>query len=220
MPEEFIHEGYFDSKGNEIPSVTQLLHFIGSDALVQWANRLGLRNISLDKYRDEVTLAGSVTHDRIAKYFANEPLGDEYYGAKVENVAEIAFARFKIWCDEAKVKPIWSEKRFSNDKYGGTIDLLCTVRDGITMLVDFKTSKKVKPTHVLQLAGYLNLIKDIDPDMYKEIKFVQVVALGGKETHLLTKPIEDMEMYQNAFEKVYMMYKAFKTCIEADKWEI
>jgi hypothetical protein len=83
---EFVHVGYTDEDGNEIPSVTQLIGLIGSDALTKWANSLGLRRIKLDDYLDEVSTAGSLTHERIEKFLKGESVYEEneYYGKKIE----------------------------------------------------------------------------------------------------------------------------------------
>lgn len=218
--EEFVHIGYTDKDGNPIPSVTQLLSLIGSEALTKWANALGLRKIKLKDYLDEVSLAGSLTHSRIEKYLKGEDAyNGDFYGKKVEAIAEHAFSLFKVWADTVEIEPIWIEKRLSNDRYGGTIDLLAKTSKGPTLLIDFKTSKHPKPSHLMQLAGYLNLIKETESDTFKEIDFVQVVTLGGARVHLFTRPIEEMMLYMDAFEKVYMMFKAYEDCLEKDKWK-
>jgi hypothetical protein len=218
---EFVHVGYTDEDGNEIPSVTQLIGLIGSDALTKWANSLGLRRIKLDDYLDEVSTAGSLTHERIEKFLKGESVYEEneYYGKKIEEIAEKAFSHFREWEKAAQVKPIWIEKRLSNNRYGGTIDLLAEIRQGPIILIDFKTSKHPKPSHLMQLAGYLNLIKEVEPEKFKKIDFAQIVALGGLRVHTFTRPIDEMEIYMDAFEKIYMMYKAYQSCIEKDKWK-
>jgi hypothetical protein len=217
---EFVHLGYYDNDGNEIPSVTQLLSLIGSEALTKWANSLGLRKIKLESYLDEVSMAGSLTHARIEKYLKGESAYDgEFYGRKVEAIAEQSFSLFKTWVDSAKIEPVWIEKRLSNNRYGGTIDLLAKLRKGPLCLIDFKTSKHPKPSHLMQLAGYLNLIKETEPDTFEDINFVQVVTLGGARVHLLTRPLDEMFIYMDAFEKLYMMFKAYEACLEKDKWK-
>ena len=218
---EFIHIGYKDSKGNEIPSVTQLLNFIGSDNLTNWANALGLRRIRIKDYLDEVSLAGSIVHDRISHYYENtntEPR--EYLGPKLEEKIDISFDRFLEWTNEMRIEPIWSEKRFSNEKYGGTIDLLAKNKEDQTILVDFKTSKAPKPTHLLQLAGYLTLIEETDKVMHDKIDFAQIVVLGGPCLQVLSKSIDEMELYKEAFLKLYEMYDLFKKCILKDNWRV
>jgi hypothetical protein len=218
---QFVHIGYTDYKGNEIPSVTQLLNFIGSDNLTNWANALGLRRIKLRDYLDEVSLAGSIVHDRISHYYEQtDPEPREFLGPKLEEKIDIAFDRFLEWTNALEIKPIWSEKRFSNENYGGTIDLLATDNEDQTILVDFKTSKAPKPTHLLQLAGYLTLIEEKDKEMYDKINLVQIVVLGGPGLQVLSKTIDEMKIYKEAFLKLYEMYELFKKCLKADNWRI
>ena len=49
---------------------------------------------------------------------------------------------FKSFLDSHNLNPIWGERSFSIDSYGGTIDLYCEL-EGKKTIIDFKTSKKI-----------------------------------------------------------------------------
>lgn len=86
--------------------------------------------------------------------------------------------------------PVW------NDDYGyaGTVDFVCVIDDEL-WLIDFKTSKEVWPSHIIQVSAYKHT-KEIQEIMklnnFKEIK-LSILQLGYKKNKLGYKPndIED-----------------------------
>lgn len=94
--------------------------------------------------------SGSLAHDWISNYI----IGNRQ--PKPEDKEAVAAIRaFLLW--EKERKPTWvlSEKIVVSlkNKFAGTVDSLCYLDDKLVLL-DFKTSKQVSDSFLLQLAGY------------------------------------------------------------------
>ena len=59
---------------------------------------------------------------------------------------------FHAWEAEHDIEVLSTERTVYGDRYAGTADLMARI-DGVTTLVDFKTSKKVHESHKAQLAA-------------------------------------------------------------------
>jgi hypothetical protein len=204
---------YLNSKNEEIPSVTHILSIMNKAGISTWANALGFKRISLRKFLDEKALIGTLVHERIENHFQNtEP--KPFFDASTENEVNRRMVIFNVWEKEAQPKVIWEEKEFTNERYGGKIDLLCKMYGDKTVLLDFKTSKKVHASQFLQLGGYLNLIKENDPDTYNSIDLCQIVAISDR-VHQEVRSIKEMQVYMEAFELCYQLYTAWDSILRS-----
>ena len=113
---------------------------------------------------------------------------------------------FKEFEKDYDIKPIWGEKSFSLDKFGGTVDLYCELNNKYTIL-DFKTSKRFYSSHFIQLGAYIQLLEAND------YKVEQVAILRIKEGDYDIKIInrEDMndyiELFNRLVEVFYLVYE-------------
>ena len=210
------HKPYYDDNGNELPSVTQVIKLLNHKGLIQWANYIGMRHISYNDYMEERQVVGSLVHLKIEKFLSNEDQPDNFIDSDINEDVNKRFNLFKAWYDETQAKPIWVEKSLVNNRYGGTLDALVQIKNGTIGLIDFKTSNKIKPSQLLQLGGYLNLIEEKEPEMYDKIDFCSIIAFG-KELNISSRLKEDMMLYRNAFEKLYMLYCSWKSILK-DEW--
>lgn len=158
---------YFNSKGQSVPRVTEILsRMLHSDALMVWANNIGLKG---QKYRDVLNRAanyGSTAHAAIENYLKK----------KIKNGNNIPFLGFLLWEETLKEKglnidPILVEYPMACDWFGGTCDAVLQIGDKV-YLVDFKTSNRVTYKYFLQLAGYVYMLYTI-----KSIKVDGVIVL-------------------------------------------
>ena len=209
------HNAYYDEKGNELPSVTQIIKILNHKGLIQWANYIGFKHISYTNYMEERQLVGSLVHLKIEKFLKGEDYSPSYLDDSIEKEVNEKFKLFEIWYNETAAKPIWIEKALSNNRYGGTLDAVVQIKNGAIGLIDFKTSKTIKPSQLLQLGGYLNLIQERENDMYKNINFCSIIAFGN-ELSISSRSREDMELYQKAFEKLYMLFCSWKDILSND----
>jgi hypothetical protein len=196
---------YLNSKNEEIPSVTHIISIMNKKGINSWANMLGFKRISLRKFLDEKAIIGTLVHEKIENYFQKtEP--KPFFDASIDKEVNKRLDLFKLWANEAQPEVIWEEKEFTNERYGGKIDLLARMYENEKIvLIDFKTSKSVHASQFLQLGGYLNLIQYNEPEMYERIELCQIVAINDKIHHgIRTK--KEMLAYQEAFEDCYNLY--------------
>jgi hypothetical protein len=206
-----------NSKGEEIPSVTQIISILTKKGITEWANSLGFRRVSVKKFLDNKALIGTLVHSRIENYFKKEEY-KPFIDKSTDDIVNARYELFKIWVNEAKPEMIWQEKEFTNERYGGKLDMLCKMYDDKYVLLDFKTSKDIHPSQFLQLGGYLNLIEYNESEMYEKISLCQIVAFGEKgiKQRVFTK--EEMKRYQKAFEKCYEIYMCWDNILQ-DMWD-
>lgn len=198
---------YYNSKGDEIPSVTHILRIISKRSLVDWANYMGFRHINTKKFVEDKARIGTFFHDRVECYFQKKEWTKPFDCETEETVNKI-FNNFMIWAKEANPEIIAEEKEYTNEEYGGKLDLLCSIK-GVVTLVDFKTSKSIHATQFLQLGGYLNLIYENDPELYDKIQLCQIVACTPSDINIKSKDKREMYGYQHAFTKAFEIYKAW-----------
>ena len=72
-----------------------------------------------------------------------------------DEAAQVAFMSFQDWAKSADLRPHAAEMRLCSlrNKFAGTADLIATV-NGHPTLIDFKTSKAIYTTHLLQCCAY------------------------------------------------------------------
>lgn len=134
--------------GKPVPRVTEILsRCIHNDALMNWANSLGFKHKSYKLTLEEAATIGSIVHEAIEKYLADETCLSNEFG----------FLAFKKWWDmihtNNEIKIIGSEQELVCPWFGGTYDMLIEI-NGKLWLVDFKTSNHVTMNYFLQLAAY------------------------------------------------------------------
>ena len=210
------HPSYYNSQGKEIPSVTQIISLLNHKGFMEWSNMLGFKRIDVGDYLDECAWVGTVVHDRISKSFNGETTFLNLGGKKAMEI-EMLFKRFMTWKETTQVDMILSEERMQNERYGGTLDLVCKYPNGSVGLIDFKTGSKPKPSHLLQLGGYLNLLEDTNKELYDEIDFAEVITLGGKSINMVSRSIEEMQLYRDTFEKIYLLRCSWLSVLD-DHW--
>ena len=210
------HKEYYDSKGNEIPSVTQILKVLNKPAVIEWANYLGFHKINYKQLLDEKADIGTYVHERIEKYFNKKDPKEEkeILDLKIKKQVDSLFDLFLDWEKSIKPIPIEIESSYTNSRFGGTIDCILEINKEI-VLIDFKTSKKPYPSHFLQLGGYLILIEDNNKELYDKIAYVQIISLG-KGLKIETKFIDEMIKYKEAFKSVFDIYLYWKNILKED----
>lgn len=91
--------------------------------------------------------AGTWMHEYIEAYFSDafpeQPLRDDHY-QMVE--------AFHEWESQHDIEVIALERTVYGDRYAGTADFFAKI-DGVTTLVDWKTSRKIQSSHKMQLAA-------------------------------------------------------------------
>lgn len=153
----------YQKDGKSYYSVTTILHILGSDVLMRWANRMGFNHVDSEKYTEDKAIFGTLVHAGLQKIV--DPT------AEVENIqpkdaihaheANECYKSFEILMKNHVYKTKYTEKTLISHtlKYAGTLDWLAEF-DGKMTLIDFKTSKSVSFKYFLQLSAYAKLLEE------------------------------------------------------------
>ncbi len=135
-----------------------------------WAHKKGLEGKPLYEERDTAASIGTVVHAMVENMLAGPyeaeratGWGDlDLDGQLKANQAMNAFLR---WRDNFKLTVIAQEVQMVSEKhaFGGTPDLIAMVGNQVC-LVDWKTSKSVYESYLVQLAAYKGLWNENHPD--------------------------------------------------------
>lgn len=142
-------EKYVNSHNRIVPSVTEIIHhMIHKDALMYWANSLGLKGQRYGNYMVQASRIGTEAHEAIERYIKK----------KEKTESNIPFMGFLAWYENLlnsghEVEILGSEISMCCLWFGGTCDLLIKI-DGNVYIVDFKTSNHISSNYFLQLGGY------------------------------------------------------------------
>jgi hypothetical protein len=179
---------------------------------------------------------GTIMHVLFTKLLLNKEVNVvnevEYLKEQLNTVADININELKkdVICfvkfiEDYKVKPIAVELPVMNDRYAGTIDLLCCmwINDEMkTCLIDYKSGRKgFYDSHRVQLHAYKQLIKecyDIDIDLL--FNFAPSDFTKDISKHSIKQPIYKLENQSN--EKYTQMWELYCKLDELnnDKTEI
>lgn len=204
------HEAYYNTKNEEIPSVTQILKILNKKGLIEWSNFLGFKRIKYKELLNEKALLGTLVHGRIEQDLLEQPY-TPFIDVALEREVDKRFSLYKKWKSDVNLLCSHSELRLTNDRYGGTIDCIGYMNDELSV-IDFKTSKKPQFTHMMQLGGYLNLIEYNRPEIYEKLTGGAIICFPDKSTSYITKAFtkETLLEYKNAFESLYTAFIALE----------
>ena len=192
-----MHSKYYNSKNEEVPSVTTVLKIMQKDGLIRWANLIGKHGIDYERFINDRADFGSVVHELIESDLLNkEPciIGYQQHMAEAMELVE----KFKLVKRDLAITNVMSELSMSCDTYGGTMDLICdivTESGPVTILGDFKTSKTVYDTQFIQLGAYLNLVKINRPELYDKIQLCAIFSITKDKITIKYITKENCEKY-------------------------
>jgi len=114
----------------------------------------------------------------------------------------------EAWLDEWQPEVLATELTVFDKDYAGTGDLWCKV-DGVTRIVDFKTSKQIFPEAALQLSalwGCRDTVDDYSPHWYETDEVTcWVVRIG--ERSFSAKQVEDPEAGLSTFRAMLEVFE-------------
>lgn len=198
---------YYNKDNIGLPSVTEILKIIPAEYLVGWSNYLGLKGVTYKTMSEFYTNIGTAVHNAIEDYLLSRPIRDVDGDIDFIMQADSCFNNFLDFIKDTGVDNITTlhtERTLIMDEYAGTADWICKIGDK-TILMDFKTSKKISEDYFIQLSAYLNAISDID------ITHCAILRLDKKEAvyEYEEKSVEEIrEKYLPVFLKLLDVYKA------------
>lgn len=173
---------YKTDDGGYVPSVTSILSILNKgDGFGYWQIKCAFQVVQglLDqgKIKDSTDLqahakavynawrkeggaaakSGTKIHDSIEAFLRSGTQFPKPKNLEEENAMKAAF---KFFLDYT-VEPLEIEVKVIGPNFGGRADLLCRI-DGVTWLLDWKTSKKMYDTYRLQLAAYRSVFPDVE----------------------------------------------------------
>jgi hypothetical protein len=169
---------YYDTNGEFVPSVTTILEAYPKDAhFFKWLKEVGT---DADAIRDEAGRRGSVVHQLTEQYDAGEEVSLLNIDGNLQyKMLEWSmFERYVEFSTRFKPEIIMSEQNFVNSFLGfaGTLDRVIKM-NGLTYLIDIKTSNVIHDSYWLQLAAYRELLLQ---NKGMEVDFVSILHLNAK----------------------------------------
>jgi len=169
-----------------------------------------------DSFKNKAATKGTDLHSELEKFVkhcidSNEgrPLVNDSYPEQVK--------KFALWAIENVEKFLWSEACCYSETLwvGGICDAGAKMIDGHTAVIDFKSAKEVYMTHILQCAGYAQLISESgiltkNGDKIQEVPTIDALTVfpfGGGQP----KTVYAVEDYQRAFVGATLLYSLNKT---------
>ena len=195
------HSTYINKEKVEVPSVTTIIKLLNKPFIAKWANNLGWKRQSYDKVLEESANRGTFVHEILHEYLFKEGKKFNLSNPEVLNFLYENLNTFKEFEKDYDIKPIWGEKSFSLDKFGGTVDLYCELDNKYTIL-DFKTSKRFYSSHFIQLGAYIQLLEAND---YK-VEQVAILRIREGEYDIRIIDREDMGRYIDIFNKLVDLF--------------
>ena len=157
---------YYEYQGKRVPRVSNILAQCEDQRkLIDWAASMGYRRYNT--IRDTSLEVGTIVHENIdnyliAKYKNNNPYYEVEYDMIIDdyrNKVYNSFENFKLWESNleslgCKIEEVVGlEIPVITPWYGGTIDAIFKI-NGAYYIIDFKTSKQISNSYLLQTAAY------------------------------------------------------------------
>lgn len=203
------HEDYF-YKDNKVPSVTEIIKLLNKPELIDWANYMGMKKVKVSKYVDRAAAVGTYVHYLIEKKCKKKKFikihNDLFTDKELDRVINCTRS-FGDWDAYYKPKYIKNELRLTSNKFGGTIDCIAEVY-GYNYIIDFKTSKNLYKSHLIQLAGYNYLLKKMKCNYKLDYAAILLLNKYKVSWEFCTISIKELEnIYEPIFLKLLELYE-------------
>lgn len=203
---------YTTKDGARVPSVTTVLsRFKESGGLIHWAWQLGIDGKDYRDVRDKAADAGTYAHQLCEAYLKGTPAPAEDDSREWE-LAHGAYDAFREWWDMTRLEAISSEVPMVSEslRFGGCLDAACHDHEGRLHLLDFKTSNRTYPDHVIQLAAYRALWEENNPQA--TVARIHLIRFGKEDGsfHHHSWPQATIDMAFEAFKLMRQIYDVDK----------
>jgi len=159
-------------------AITKLIDLLDKPALVGWANKLGLKGVSLNDYSYRVKSEGTNKHNDIELYLKDG----------------IKFKGYEILDEKLKEYEILGiEKTIDNGYLIGRIDVILR-KNGLIYVCDFKRNKRIYLKTKLQLSSY------------KEILEADKICFINTDTFDIEEIQIDTKKYFEIVKRLYQIY--------------
>ena len=223
------HQTY-EVDGIEVPGVTRVLHILGNDKLIQWANNIGKAGKDSGNESTKAAVIGSAVHLYIESKFCNDKkllseLNRDYISIvdscdfdmikKIENSVK----SFESWyVDNPSFDIEFSEMRVICKKYryGGTIDALADWKSQ-RYLFDFKTSGDFYSNHFSQLSAYERALREMNYPV-NAVAIMKLDKNNGRKAKVMVMQLDELKIHFKFFKS---LLKTYRYMVELDnQWEL
>lgn len=208
------HKKYYNSKGEEVPSVTTILNLLNNN-LDGWANYMGLQGVNSKLYAKQRAEYGTYVHSICEKFFKQElPSNIDEFEVDEEFMS---YDDFQVLYQKlVLIKELFKRRGYTYhscelsltcDKYGGTIDLvLYNEENDDFIILDFKTSKNVYSKYFIQLAGYTSLFRIEKGYRLNAVCIILIDKPVDDKNFLTIRKVEKNEYNINIFNDLLNIY--------------
>lgn len=206
--------GYTNAAGQPIPGTHDpISRYMDQTALKIWAHKQGLAGRSL--YERSAIDIGSAVHGMAELDLKGRPDREiEAYAHEVLTVPDqlrkafTSFEAFRRWREQCHVRAIAQEVALVSEmyQYGGTPDTIAMI-DGGLGLIDFKTSPKPYPDHLVALAAHGQLWDENHP------------SERLSSYHLLCLPKDGSAFKHHAYADLSQQWELFQLWLDAYRLE-
>lgn len=152
------------------PSVTTILGDVKVGYGFEAWGKEQAANLGVEGARLDMALRaedGTLVHEAIERYNKGETLlWADYPGKRNDDKTWKCINRYVQWLNATKPELLATELTvYSKEfEFAGTCDAIIRL-DGKIMVLDYKTSKQINPTHELQVAAYAHAVREMFPQL-------------------------------------------------------
>ena len=115
------HAAYYNDNYEEVPSVTTILKLLNKPSLCKWANYLGFKRENIDKVLELSAEKGTAVHAVLNSLLFGTDYEINFSGDFTQTYMYSMLDNFNNWRSNHVLEPIFGEKQFSCDEFGGTV---------------------------------------------------------------------------------------------------
>lgn len=195
----------YELDGKSYPSVTTIIHSLGSEELMKWSNIMGFKHRKIEDILEQSSTFGTLVHSHL-RNIVDPECGETPISPK-DSIEEFNLMKIKSkfirYLSDFQFTTMMTEKTIISKElgYGGTLDWYALMR-GLKMLNDFKTSKRVQVTMLFQLGGYYNLLRSIgeDPDG------CSIFIINDRMCQMYPYDKESLKLFGDVFQSLAEFY--------------
>jgi hypothetical protein len=200
---------YKTADGKRVPGVTTILgRFKESGGLIHWAWNLGIQGIDYKAARDDAGSVGSLAHQWIDDLIHRRPMTPSDLPAAMQEQARAGYRAFDSWAAQSKLRIIDTERALISERhrFGGTYDAIGEA-NAIPILLDWKSSNRIYPEYVCQLAAYRELLRESGASPCPESACLLRVGKEMGDFHYHSFPSAVLDVGWSAFEHMRALYE-------------
>ncbi len=207
------HAQYVNKNGDEVPSVTTVLKILNKPAISKWANFMGFKRIRIKDVLEKSSVIGTTVHQAIECFLMKKYLIfiPSIYIDKP--LLMMYMDKFISWYKAHEIKPIFMERKFISNEYGGTVDFYGEV-DGKKTILDFKTSKNIYSSMFLQLGAYCKMLEENN----LEVQQVGIVIVNDNKCYSKFLTREELTPYIETFNLLLPLFHKWYNLNKKEGW--